>query len=1012
MRKLILLFAMLFAMQSFTNAQYCIPTGGLACGFSDQITNVLFGTINNTSGTVCTTGYANFPVTPTTTTNVTQGLTYPISLALQSGGGTEHAGVWIDYNANGTFEATEFKYLGTISTSTSAATLVSSITIPVTATPGLTRMRIRLRFGTAVAATENCTGLGFFGEVEDYTINIQASAPCAGTPNPGITSSTAPANTICAALPYTLNVQNTTGGAGVTYQWQSSTTGALGSYINISGATSATLAVASATITTWYQLNVTCATGPATGTSVPVKVTVNPKPVVTVSPITSCGSPANTLTAAGADTYTWTPALGLSATVGASVTSNPAANTVYTVTGTTTATGCINTATATVNSAPISSVLSSPVAFVYQINEGFEVAPIGWSSTNLSNPIGTITGWGLSTVTTGAGPAYDGTGFAVVNFNSGAGTSELSNWLVSPVIASVKNGDVFSFWTKAATGGGAFPDRLEARLSTAGASTNIGTTSSSVGDFTTLLQSVNPGLTSTGYPEVWTKYTVTISGLAAPTSGRVAFRYWVTNGGPTGANSNVISLDRVQWGTPPAAVCTNTVSNLAIAITGGTPPYTVVYNDGTNNITYASYLSGGTINVTPSVTTTYSVVSVTSANGCVGSGNSGVVTVAVTPPAAINIQPAASVNACIGGNANISVTPNTLQGTTYQWQINTVPSPGAPVWNNLTNAVPYAGVTTNILSISGATTAMDMYQYRVLVTGACGGNITSTASTLSVNAPAVITTQPATTLVLCVANNGTLTVAATGNLLSYVWEVSTNAGTSWAAVAGANYAGQGTNTLTLVNVPATFLNYQYRVRVSSGGCTSTNSTVSTVTAVNPTPVVTISASPVTSLFPGLTSTLTAAVSPNPGVTYQWIKDNAFVTAPLPSNKYVVTVDGFGYYSVKVVDDKGCTNNFTTPANIQIKDSATNNILFVYPSPNSGKFQVRYYFDSKNGNTTPATFVNIYDEKGARVFTRGFAPGLGYGQMNVDLGAHGRGIYRVDLLDGNGNRLKTGSVMVF
>lgn len=1012
MRKLILLFAMLFAIQSFTNAQYCTPTGALNCNASDQITNVTFGAINNTSGTVCGTGYTNYPAS--ITTSITQGVTYPIALALQAFGGTEHAGVWIDYNANGTFEASEFKYLGTIGTGGGAATLANTITVPPTATPGPTRMRIRLRWNAVILDSWACSipGLtGGFGEVEDYTVNIQASAPCAGTPAPGNTLSTATANTICAQLPYTLSVQNLTGGGLVTYQWQSSATGVAGSYVNVGGATAATLVVPLATVTTWYQLAVTCGSGPSTGISTPVKVTVNPKPVVTVSPITSCGSPINSLTAAGADTYTWTPALGLSATVGASVTANPNANTVYTVTGTTTATGCINTATATVNAASTAAVLSSPVAFTFQLNEGFEAAPAGWLINNLSSPIGTAN-WGLSTVTTGAGPAYDGTGFAVVNFNSGAGTSDLSNWLLSPVIASVKNGDVFSFWTKAATGGGAFPDRLEARLSTAGASTNVGTTSTSVGDFTTLLQSVNPGLTSTGYPEVWTKYTVTITGLAAPTSGRVAFRYWVTNGGPAGANSNVISLDRVQWGTPPAAVCANTVSNLAIAITGGTAPYTVVYNDGTNNITYAGYNSGGTINVTPSVTTTYSIVSITSANGCVGSGNSGVVTVGITPPAAINAQPPAAINACIGGNAAISVTANTLQGTAYQWQINTVPSPGAAVWTNVTNAAPYAGVTTNILAITAATTAMDMYQYRVIVSGACGGVIPSTASTLSVNGPAVITAQPAATLALCVANGGTLTVVATGNALSYVWEVSTNGGTAWSPAIGANYTGQNTNTLTLVNVPATFLNNQYRVRVSSGGCTSTNSTVTTINTVNPTPVVTISASPVTSLFPGLTSTLTAAVSPNAAATYQWIKDNVAVTAPLPSNKYVVNVDGFGYYTVLVKDVNGCTNTFTTPALIRIKDSATNNILFIYPSPNDGKFQVRYYFDNKDGNNTPATSVNVYDQKGARVFTRPFAPGLGYGQMNVDLGAHGRGIYRVDLLDGRGNRLKTGSVMVF
>ena len=86
-------------------------------------------------------------------------------------------------------------------------------------------------------------------------------------------------------------------------------------------------------------------------------------------------------------------------------------------------------------------------------------------------------------------------------------------------------------------------------------------------------------------------------------------------------------------------------------------------------------------------------------------------------------------------------------------------------------------------------------------------------------------------------------------------------------------------------------------------------------------------------------------------------------------------------------------------------------MFVYPSPNNGRFQVRYYFDAQGANST-TTFVNIYDEKGARVYTRPFTPGAGYGQMNVDLGTYGRGVYRVDLVDGKGNRLKTGSVMVF
>ena len=52
------------------------------------------------------------------------------------------------------------------------------------------------------------------------------------------------------------------------------------------------------------------------------------------------------------------------------------------------------------------------------------------------------------------------------------------------------------------------------RASTAGASTDVGTTATSVGVFTTLLLDINPTYTHTGYPNVWTQFTVTMSGVA------------------------------------------------------------------------------------------------------------------------------------------------------------------------------------------------------------------------------------------------------------------------------------------------------------------------------------------------------------------------------------------------------------------------------------------------------------------------------------------------------------------
>ncbi len=106
----------------------------------------------------------------------------------------------------------------------------------------------------------------------------------------------------------------------------------------------------------------------------------------------------------------------------------------------------------------------------------------------------------------------------------------------------IANGDTFTFYTTT-TADSAYPDRLQVLLSAAGASTNVGTTATSTGDFSTLVLDINSTLAVGGYPEDWTQYTVTVSGLAGPIDGRLAFRYFVTSGGPSGANSNIVGVD-------------------------------------------------------------------------------------------------------------------------------------------------------------------------------------------------------------------------------------------------------------------------------------------------------------------------------------------------------------------------------------------------------------------------------------------------------------------------------------
>ncbi|MBV6484815.1 MAG: hypothetical protein KFKLKKLM_01331 [Flavobacteriales bacterium] len=189
------------------------------------------------------------------------------------------------------------------------------------------------------------------------------------------------------------------------------------------------------------------------------------------------------------------------------------------------------------------SVVLSTTAFAQAINEGFDdvttLPAAGWAQQNLGTPVGTNPNWvqGNSTVFTANSGAA--TAFIAANYQSVSGAATISNWLFTPE-RTFTNGDVISFYTRTA---GSFADNLQVRLSLNGSSVNAGTTNTSVGDFTTLLLEINPTLVVANYPTTWTQYSITISGLGAPTNGRIAFRYFVTDGGPSGSNSNYIGID-------------------------------------------------------------------------------------------------------------------------------------------------------------------------------------------------------------------------------------------------------------------------------------------------------------------------------------------------------------------------------------------------------------------------------------------------------------------------------------
>jgi hypothetical protein len=279
-------------------------------------------------------------------------------------------------------------------------------------------------------------------------------------------------------------------------------------------------------------------------------------------------------------------------------------------------------------------------------------------------------------------------------------------------------------------------------MNTANGGTNVGATNTSVGDFTNLLLTINPTLTTTGYPSVWTEYTLTVSGLAAPVpAGRFAFRYFVTNGGPAGANSDYIGIDNVVFtaGQQAAGVWTSNVpappaANHMWANAGLTVPYTGA--------------PATQIWVNPLVTTTYSVVYSTTVPACTSLPTNIPVTV-VNPIGAIT-QPA-NRSACVGGSTTFTVAA-AGGPITYQWQVST---DGGATWNNV------AGATTANLALSGITQTMNNYRYRVIMNAAaCASTATSNAAILTVN-PLPTVTIGASSLAITPGVSTTITGAST-----------------------------------------------------------------------------------------------------------------------------------------------------------------------------------------------------------------------------------------------------------
>ncbi|MDR2206359.1 MAG: T9SS type A sorting domain-containing protein [Flavobacteriaceae bacterium] len=136
----------------------------------EYIQNVTFAGIDNTTG-----GDAGPPNDYTSqVANVTAGTSVPISVTIDSDS-SEYVSVFIDWDQNGTLNDPGEEYILGVDVG-GFITLTGNIAVPANALPGNTLMRVMLQYD---AAPNPCVPY-FYGEIEDYTVNVTD-----GNPPPG-----------------------------------------------------------------------------------------------------------------------------------------------------------------------------------------------------------------------------------------------------------------------------------------------------------------------------------------------------------------------------------------------------------------------------------------------------------------------------------------------------------------------------------------------------------------------------------------------------------------------------------------------------------------------------------------------------------------------------------------------------------------------------------------------------------------------------------------------------------
>lgn len=368
------------------------------------------------------------------------------------------------------------------------------------------------------------------------------------------------------------------------------------------------------------------------------------------------------------------------------------------------------------------------------------------------------------------------------------------------------------------------------------------------------------------------------------------------------------------------------------------------------SVVWYSAASAGSLVANPTLTTigavTYYAATKDNTTGCESINRTAVtLTLVAIPPSSITAS--GPLTFCQGSNVVLSANP----AGTYQWS---------------------NGATTPSITVTSTQTL-------TVTVSSSGCTSTSTPISVIVNPLPIAVITPLTATTVCDGDNVLLAASA---------------GSSWA------WSNGLTTQSATINTPG---NYTVTV-TNSFGCSATSAPIQ-VTVV-PNPIATISASPYTSIYPGLITTLSSSVSPSGSYNYAWYLNNIL----LPGETGV-SVDSIGIkhptgsYTLRVQNNPPALPCANLSAPVVIGDSATAR-LFIFPSPNDGKFKVSYY-----SAVSSRYSIGIYDSRGALVLRKEFAISGRYQLLDINLSSVASGIYYVRLIEGSSKVLATGKVSI-